>query len=185
VFENVQLRKISDDEIKQFDRCVRGQDWGFYPDPAHHSMVHYDAARMTLYIFGEYRAWKTSNRAVYDELVRRGLKNDELIIADSAEPKSIADFWEYGASCRGAEKGPESVKYSIKWLQSIAAIVIDPERCPYTAQEFLEYEYEQDADGNYISEYPDHNNHAIDSVRYATNMIWAKKAAQHAPSIWR
>jgi len=87
----------------------------------------------------------------------------------------VADFREYGASARGAEKGPESVKYSIKWLQALKAIVIDNERCPYTAEEFLEYEYEQDPDGNYISEYPDRNNHAIDSARYGTNLIWRRR----------
>ena len=28
-------------------------------------------------------------------------------------------------------------------------------------------EYEQDRDGNFISVYPDENNHSIDAVRYA------------------
>jgi len=175
VFENVQVRAITDEEIAQFDRVLHGLDWGFFPDPAHYTRMHYDAARMTLYIFGELRAWKLGNRALYDALVAYGLKPDDLLIADSAEPKSVADFREYGASARGAEKGPESVKYSIKWLQALKAIVIDNERCPYTAEEFLEYEYEQDPDGNYISEYPDRNNHAIDSARYGTNLIWRRR----------
>ena len=195
VFENVTLRKITDEEIAQFDRVLHGLDWGFYPDPAHYSRVHYDAARMTLYIFGELRRTKTSNRQLYDDLVAYGCKGGDTIIADSAEPKSVADFRGYasepiptgevspfgrkdavfGPDCRGAEKGPESVKYSMKWLQSLAAIIIDPERCPETAQEFLDYELEQDKDGEFISEYPDKNNHAIDSTRYATNLIWRRR----------
>ena len=44
VFENLELRKITDEEIKQFDRVLHGLDWGFYPDPAHYSRCHYDAA---------------------------------------------------------------------------------------------------------------------------------------------
>lgn len=63
----------------------------------------------------------------------------------------------------------------MKWLQSLRAIVIDNVRCPKTAEEFLEYEYERDKEGNVISGYLDKNNHAIDSVRYATNPIWKKK----------
>jgi len=63
----------------------------------------------------------------------------------------------------------------MKWLQSLAAIVIDPERAPEAANEFLTYEYEQDKDGNVISEYPDAANHAIDAVRYATNLIWRRR----------
>ena len=104
-----------------------------------------------------------------------GYTNDQMLIADSAEPKSVADLREYGAACRGAEKGPDSVTYSMKWLQGLTAIVIDPERCPYSADEFINYEYEQDRDGNYISAYPDLNNHAIDMTRYATNLIWRRR----------
>lgn len=175
VFGNLQLRAIADDEIAQFDRVLHGLDWGYYPDPAAYNRMHYDAARLTLYIFGELRRYKTSNRQFYDDLVAYGLAPQDTLIADSAEPKSVADFRSYGAACRGAEKGPESVKYSMKWLQSLRAIVIDPARCPETAQEFLDYELEQDRDGNWISEYPDANNHHIDAVRYATNLIWKRR----------
>jgi len=202
VFENVQLRKIDDEEIAQFDRILWGGDWGFYPDPADFGPVHYDAARRILYVFGEYRVWKQSNLDLYRGFVRKFNPGaDAVIIADSAEPKSVADLRKYaadgvemldengnpvldskgkpvliyGPSCRGAEKGPDSVAYSIKWLQGLTAIVIDPERAPYAAEEFLNYEYERDADDNVISEYPDKNNHAIDRVRYATNLIWRRR----------
>ncbi len=175
VFENLQLRPIADDEIVQFDRVLHGLDWGFFPDPAAYNRCYYDAARLTLYVFAEHRAYKQSNRALWDALVEKGLMPEHLLIADSAEPKSVADFREYGSSCRGAEKGPESVKYSMKWLQSLRAIVIDNTRCPETAQEFLDYELEQDKDGDFISEYPDKNNHHIDAVRYATNLIWRRR----------
>lgn len=202
VFTNVQIRKITDDEISQFDHVTWGGDWGYFPDPADFGPVHYDAARRVLYIFGEYRAWRQNNADLFGELVRnQGLAQDNLLILDSAEPKSIADFQKYsvdgvpvldkngnqvldkkgvpvmiyGPTCRGAEKGPDSVKYSIKWLQGLTAIVIDSERCPYAAEEFTSYEYLQDPDGNYISEYPDENNHSIDRVRYATNLTWRKR----------
>lgn len=187
VFENVVIRKITDAEIAQFDRVTHGLDWGFYPDPAHYSRVHYDAARMTLYVFGEYRAWKMSNRDLYTVLygirdtegkvieAGLGVTPEDTLICDSAEPKSVADFREYGASARGAEKGPESVKYSMKWLASLKAIVIDNERCPYSAEEFLDYEFERTVDGDLIADYPDRANHAIDSVRYATNLTWRRR----------
>jgi PBSX family phage terminase large subunit len=204
VFENVQVRKITDEEIAKFDRIHQGTDWGYFPDPFQWGKMHYDAARRILYIFDELRMYKAGNLETYGALVReKGLRADELIIADSAEPKSISDYRQFstngipdldqngnpkldargkpvllfGPSCRGAEKGPESVKYSMKWLASLAAIVIDNERAPYHAEEFLNYELEPDPseEGGFISEYPDKNNHCIDEVRYAMNLEWRRR----------
>ena len=73
-----------------------------------------------------------------------------------------------------AQKGPGSVDYSMKWLQSLKQIVIDPKRCPETMAEFSGYEYDRTKDGDIISGYPDRDNHHIDAVRYATEMIWKK-----------
>lgn len=176
VFENVVSRQITDKEIEEFDQIGQGIDWGYFPDPFAWSKSHFDANRRILYIFDEYKALKTGNREAYQYLVeKKNYKPDQLIIADSAEPKSIADFRDYGASCRAAEKGPESVNYSMKWLQSLKEIVIDPVRCPNHLEEFLNYELEQDKDGEYISAYPDKNNHFIDAVRYRTNFFWRRR----------
>ncbi len=175
VFDNVVIREITDDEIAQFDRLYNGLDWGWYPDPFHFVRCHYDAARLRLFIFVEYRCRKQSNRQTADKLIEMGITGNDLITCDSAEKKSVSDYRSYGLLARGAEKGPGSVDYSTKWLQSLREIIIDNTRCPETATEFLEYEYERDKDGEVISGYPDKNNHAIDAVRYATNPIWKRK----------
>jgi len=86
---------------------------------------------------------------------------------DSAEPKSIAEMLAYNLKVLGAKKGADSVEYGIKWLQDLEEIVIDPKRCPNTAREFLEYELEKDANGNFKGHFPDKNNHSIDAVRYS------------------
>lgn len=177
VFENLELREITDEEIARFDNILMGIDWGYYPDPFQWGKMHYDAARRTLYIFDELRAVKTGNEEVWHRLmdekgVRPGI---DLVTADSAEPKSIGDFKSYGAFIRPAIKGPDSVRYGMKWLQSLKAIVIDPERCPDHMREFSSYEYERTADGEIISAFPDADNHCIDEVRYATERIWRRK----------
>ena len=63
----------------------------------------------------------------------------------------------------------------MKWLAALAKIVIDPKRCPDSAREFQQYEYERNAQGEYVSGFPDHDNHAIDAVRYALSLIWRRK----------
>ena len=172
VFENVEIREISDEEISHFDRVLRGVDWGYFPDPWAYNEVYFSKAQRTLYIFGELTANKLDNEATANRLKERGLTREHLITADSAEPKSVADYNKYGLKCMGAAKGPGSVERSMVWLQSLNAIVIDPRRCPETKTEFIGYEYERTKDGEIMSGYPDANNHHIDAVRYATESIW-------------
>jgi len=176
VFDNLEIRTITDEEIKQFDNILQGIDWGFSPDPFSWGKMHYDAGGRKLYIFDEYRQWRQSNRDTYDYLVKeKKLKPHDLIIADSNDTKSVADYREYGANCRAAEKGNESRAYSYKWLQGLKAIVIDEDRAPYHKKEFEEAEHPRTKDGEIISEYPQVNDHAIDDTRYATNLIWRQR----------
>lgn len=175
VFDNVTIRQITDAEISQFDRVLNGVDWGWYPDLYAFVRVHYDAARLTLYIWQEYTCNKKGNRQTADKLRELGIGSSDLITCDSAEEKSVGDYKSYGLFARPAEKGPGSREYSYKWLQSLREIVIDNVRCPVAAEEFLNYEYERDKDDNVISGYPDGNDHCIDAVRYATNRIWKRR----------
>lgn len=175
VFENVVGEPITDEQIGHFDRIYNGVDWGYYPDPWAFNQLHFDMARRTLYIYGEITAYKAGNRQTADMLLDYGLTGEDLITADSAEPKSVADYRDYGLFCRGAVKGPGSIDYSMKWLQSLAKIIIDPQRCPDTLQEFTLYEYERTKDGDIVSGYPDANNHHIDAVRYGLESVWKWK----------
>ena len=175
VFENLEIREITDEEVNSFDRLYNGLDWGYFPDPWAFNRVHFDAARRTLFLFDELEALKLGNMETAQMLKDHGITHEDMITADSAEPKSIADYQKYGFRTFGAQKGPGSVEYSMKWLQSLNKIVVDPKRCPKTVVEFSEYEYERTKDGEIISGYPDHNNHHIDAVRYATERIWRKR----------
>lgn len=175
VFDNVRLEALSDKQLNTFDRRYFGQDWGWYPDPNQFVGCHYDHAAQTLYVFEEFRGNKQSNAAWAEKIARH--KND-LILADpgSGGDRNVADFRAYGFRMREAIKGPGSVAYGIKWLQSRTAIVIDPERCPYTAREFSEYEYEIDPKtGETLEGYPDAANHSIDAVRYALEPVWRRR----------
>ena len=175
VFDNVEIREITDEEISHFDNIFNGIDWGWYPDPFAFVRVHYDAGRHTLYLWHEYTCNKRSNEQTAKDLRKQGITDNDIITADSAEQKSVGDYRAYGLLCRAAEKGPHSREYSYKWLQSLRAIVIDPVRCPVATEEFLHYEYERDKDGNVISGYPDGNDHAIDAVRYAMERVWKRR----------
>ena len=166
VFTNLVIRPIVDEEIERFDNISRGLDWGYASDPLHYTVNHYDSTRRRLYIFYEIQLKSLSNRKAA-EMIKVENKNNGLITCDSAEPKSIAEISDYGLRVIGARKGPDSVEYGIKWLQDLEEIIIDPVRCPHTAQEFNEYELESDGNDGFKAKFPDKNNHSIDAVRYS------------------
>nr|DAH40319.1 MAG TPA: terminase large subunit [Caudoviricetes sp.] len=170
VFERLELREITDDEVKSFDRIYQGIDFGWYPDPFCFVRIYYDVARETLYLIDEHYVNKTSNEdnAAW---IRERHYNDFPITCDSAEPKSIADLRASGLDARNAIKGPGSVEYGMKWLQR-RKIVIDKRRTPNAYKEIVGYEYERNKDGEIISGYPDKNNHAIDAIRYGMEPVF-------------
>lgn len=164
VFENVEDMVMTDEMISQFDRRYYGLDFGFAVDPLAFVAMNYDAKHEDLYIFDEiYQQKLTNSRAAQLILHKIGSQH---IMADSAEPKSIAEMKAAGMFIGGAKKGPDSVDYGVKWLQGRRRIYIDKRRAPNTYREFVSYEYERNRAGQYISAYPDANNHAIDAVRY-------------------
>lgn len=165
VFENVIEKRITDEEIQQFDRRRYGLDFGFAVDPLAFVSMHYDSKREILYIFDEIYQPKLTNRQAATK-IKKKITETALIRADSAEPKSIKELNELGLRVVAAKKGPDSVEFGMRWLQGLSTIVIDKKRCPNTYKEFVTYEYETTRDGQYISAYPDKNNHAIDAVRY-------------------
>lgn len=154
--------------IKIFDRIRQGLDFGYGADPLSFTLCHYDKKRKRLFIFGEVYKCKLGNSKAVEEISNVGF-NNKTITADSAEPRTISEFKKLGLiKIKGAKKGPDSVEHGVKFLsEEIEEIIIDPERAPNHKREFLGYELEVDSQGNPKGEYPDKNNHTIDSTRYA------------------
>lgn len=172
VFENLELREITDDEVATFDHIYQGADWGWFPDPFAFIRVHYDRARETVYFIDEIYKNKLSNEESAGIIMERGY-NDTFITCDSAEPKSVADYRAMRLPAKEAVKGPGSVEYGMKWLQR-RTLVIDRKRTPHAYDEFVNYEYERDKDGEIISGYPDEKNHLIDATRYALERVYRR-----------
>ena len=165
VFENIELRNISDSEIKTFDNIVDGLDFGFAIDPACYIQGYFNKNQRTLYLFNEIYKVGMSNRQLYENIKEIKIGNS-YITCDSAEPKSIAELKSLGLRIKTAKKGPDSIEFGIKFLQKLSKIVIDSKRCPNVSREFVSYAYDMDKNGNFISRYPDRDNHSIDACRY-------------------
>lgn len=162
IFTNWSVMDLSG-MMDQFTNRRNGLDFGFSSDPAALSRSHYDRMRKTIYIFGEFYERGLTNDALAKEL--KPICGDELITADSSEPKSIAELRGAGLYVQPAKKGKDSVNYGIQWLQQ-QTIIID-KKCVNAQNEFSQYKWREDKDGNAIRQPVDRNNHLIDGTRYA------------------
>ena len=174
VFEYIEKRTITDEEIATFDRIYQGVDWGWYPDAYAFVRAYYDSTHEKIYLLDENYVHKTSNEITAEWIREKGY-DDYVVTCDSNENKSVSDYRDMGIPAREAIKGPGSVEYGFKWLQR-RTIVIDKSRTPNAYDEFTKYEYDRDKDGNIISGYPEgQEDHTIAAVRYAFESLFNRR----------
>ena len=73
VFDNVEIKELSDEEISHFDKIKDGIDFGFAIDPAVYTQNHFDKTRRILYIFNEIYEAGLSNKQLYDKIIKIGI----------------------------------------------------------------------------------------------------------------
>ena len=166
IFPNLVERRITDEEISQFDRITYGVDFGFAIDPAVFLAVYVDKTRRRIVVFDEIYQTNLMN-SEFAELIKPKLRNYEFIHCDSAEPKSIAELQSFGLNALACRKSNDFIRAGIRWLQSQCSIECDRERTPNFYRELSRFEYEKDKSGNFISKYPTHDDHCVDSLRYS------------------
>ncbi len=162
------------DSIPNEARLVKlGEDFGWFPDPACLAAIYYwngsyiiDELAYGNFLSNEYLA----NTAV--ELT--GRNSPIATIADSAEPKSIAEQRKYGMTVQGTEKGKDSVDFRIK-TTALKKIYVT-RRSKNVWESYENYAWKEDKDGNPLGE-PEHEwSHAMDAVSYAIASMHNKQS---------
>ena len=154
------------DEVPHEARLERyGLDFGYFPDPATIIAAYYWNGA---YILDEnFYQLEASNREIANTL-----KNlpSALVVADSAEPKSIAEIKTYGINIVPTTKGADSVKHGIKTVQDLKIFVT--KRSVHLIKESRNYMWQTDKDGRLMPGTPvDGNDHCLDASRYALNSL--------------
>src|SRR3990167_4945073 len=154
-----------EDELPRFARLERyGLDFGYSNDPtAIVAIYYYDGG----YIWDEIAYQKgLSNKQIYDILANQP---PALVIADSAEPKSIDEIKMFGANIVDAEKGPDSVNNGIQIVQDQKISMT--KRSINLIKEYRNYLWETDKDGKILNVPEGIWNHCMDAGRYAMSSI--------------
>ena len=138
-----------------------GMDFGYTNDPS---------SLIALY--------KYNNAYIFDEVIyQRGLLNsqisnllkthqvEDIIYADSAEPKSIAELSSYGHMVLPVKKGKDSIVYGINLINQNEIYITN--RSHNLIKELQNYIWLKNKEGETLNKPIDAFNHCIDAMRYA------------------
>jgi len=141
-----------------------GLDFGYSNDPTAILAIYYYNGG---YILDEITYQKgLSNRQIADILLN---KDGGLVIADSAEPKSIDEIASYGVSIIGSRKGKDSVLQGIQYVQEQRISVT--KRSLNLLKEYRNYLWLTDKEGKIINEPSPIFNHLMDALRYGMESL--------------
>ena len=170
--EEIDREKLLKDEKLDLFACC-GLDFGFSLDPTAFIASYLDEKNKKIYIYKEIVEKGKTNPELAELLTNEGFSK-AIIVADSAEPKSIEELRQEGIRrIRASKKGPDSIIHGIQKLQQYE-IIVDPS-CIHVITELENYSWQKDKSGEYIQRPIDDFNHCLDALRYSLQCIAAQR----------
>ena len=166
VYENWKEEEFDVDAVRSKPGIVSvfGLDFGYTNDPSTLFCGLLDQENKRLFVFDEMYEKGLSNKRIADTIKDMGY-GKERITADSAEPKSIDELKSLGLRVKSAQKGKDSIKNGIQWIQDLE-IVIHP-KCVNFLTEISNYTWDEDKFGTKLNVPIDDFNHLMDAMRYS------------------
>ena len=118
------------------------------------------------------------NKEIAEQILKLPHYSSQLIVADSSEPKSIADIASFGVNITGAVKGKDSVNNGIQLLQGLD--ISYTARSHNIEEEVLNYVWKVNKEDKSLNVPIDAYNHALDAIRYKINDIESPSSVQWA-----
>lgn len=140
-----------------------GLDFGYTNDPTAIVRVYTDGNGFA--VDELCYATRLTNSDIAKVLRDNEVNRSDVVICDSAEPKSIDEIHAHGFNTHGARKGKDSVKNGIQFLHSRPLLVTA--RSVNLIRELRNYKWKEDKNGKQLNDPVDSFNHAIDAMRYA------------------
>ena len=147
----------------EYKLLTTGVDFGYTNDPTAIVRVYTDGHGFA--VDELCYATRLTNSDIAKVLRDNEVNRSDVVICDSAEPKSIDEIHAHGFNTHGARKGKDSVKNGIQFLHSRPLLVTA--RSVNLIRELRNYKWKEDKNGKQLNEPVDNFNHAIDAMRYA------------------
>lgn len=153
----------------------RGLDFGYSADPAAIVDIYYYEGG---YILDERLYARKQDNEMLAQFVNNLEYPDTILVADSAEPKSIAEMKNYGVfSVTEAWKGKGSRNTGIQWVQSQRISVTS--RSLNLLKEYRAYMWQFDKNGKQLKVPEEGFDHLLDAIRYAMESLKPKNSEVH------
>lgn len=168
IYNNWQKMEFDKDKIKGQLLC--GLDFGYTNDPTAFVAAILNEEENRIYIFKEWGGTGYLNDAIAQQIKDMGFAKS-IIIADSAEQKSIEEIKRAGVSrIKPSVKGKGSILQGIQKLQQYE-LIVHPS-CSNVIEELQNYCWKKDrATNEYVNEPVDNFNHYLDSLRYSLQCV--------------
>lgn len=144
----------------------RGLDFGYSNDPSALVDIYYYNGG---YIIDEIAYQKGLTNKQIADIILNLPQPQTMVVADSAEPKSIDELKLYGVNVIPVTKGKDSVKQGIQYVQQQRMSVT--KRSTNTLKEYRNYLWETDKDGKILNEPIGIFNHSMDAIRYGFDTL--------------
>lgn len=141
---------------------AHGMDFGFAADPT--ALEQVVLAHGELWIDEKIYSTGLTNPDIVQRARDAGVTRADMIIADCAEPKSIAEIQAAGLWCVPSVKGADSIVVGLDILRRYRLHVT--RRSKGIIENLKTYKWQKDRDGRETNTPQDKNNHGIDAVRY-------------------
>ena len=152
---------IIDETPEDAEFVAFGMDFGFSVDPS--TLVCISKKDKDLYIDELLYKKGMVTADIIKHLTDLDIGRNE-IWADSAEGRLIEEIYRSGFNIKPVKKGKDSIRMGIDLMQQYRLNVT--KRSTNTIQEFSEYVWMVDKNGNFENVPVDYSNHSIDAIRY-------------------
>lgn len=162
IFDNWQWIDYKEFLDKEHCEVAYGLDFGFSNDPT--TIVEVRRKNDRLYVHELLFRKGLTNQDIFEEIKKLGLE-EEIIICDSAEPKSIEELRRLGAYCKPSQKGKGSVLNGIQVIKEYS--VYASKQSKNLLQEYQYYIWDSNRDGKSINKIKQNGmDHLMDALRY-------------------
>lgn len=148
-----------------------GMDFGFTNDPT--ALIDLYQMNGELWVNQSIYETQLTNPMIAERIKLNSLYHQKNIIADSSEPKSIAELQSMGIRVQPAKKGQGSVNHGIDILQRQKINVTSTSL--ELIKEFRAYKWDKDKAGKSLNDPIDYMNHGMDALRYIANYALGAK----------